>query len=58
MIKARRESEMSSSFAKPNDFLQGMIDTANEHDGEPSETSATPSAVLLWLRLAFNVLHP
>ena len=35
IIKVRRESEISSSFAKSYDFLQGMIDTANKHDGDP-----------------------
>ena len=38
IIKARRNAENTDSdFQRPKDFLQGMIDIANDHDGKPEK---------------------
>lgn len=38
IIHSRREAEKNDpDFEKPNDFLQGMIDMANEADGQPAK---------------------
>lgn len=38
IIHARREAENNDpGFEKPIDFLQGMMDIANEHDGQPDK---------------------
>lgn len=38
IIQARRNAEKTDSdFQRPKDFLQGMIDTADDHDGHPEK---------------------
>ena len=38
IIQARRHAEKADpDFHRPKDFLQGMIDSANDHDGHPEK---------------------
>ena len=62
IIEASRNAEKDPDFHKPKDFLQGMIDTANDHDGHPEKLARRAlimglASIHLTTLAAVHVIH-